>query len=159
MSWGNTCSTLNSVLGYVRRVHDGMCRRKQQEMRRVRVFVQASAWSTRHHGMVGCTASDQTRNRRTVLPFLLSLSMFGAVSCGTAEGTSASQQTAAPPIRVSLAVVEGRDEPVTIEATGAFQADEASDVAPEASGRVVRTPVDIGQFVRAGSTSGDAAGR
>ena len=54
-------------------------------------------------------------------------------------------------ISVSAAPVVGTDEPVTIEATGSFQADESSDVAPEASGRVVATPVDVGQHVRQGA--------
>ena len=39
---------------------------------------------------------------------------------------------------------------MTIEATGSFQADESSDVAPEASGRVIATPVDVGQSVKQG---------
>lgn len=55
------------------------------------------------------------------------------------------------PIGVGIAPVNGVDEPVVIEATGSFQADEASDVAPEASGRVTATPVDVGQFVKAGA--------
>ena len=54
-------------------------------------------------------------------------------------------------ISVSIAPVQGVDEPVTIEATGSFEADESSDVAPEASGRVVATPVDVGQYVRQGA--------
>ena len=54
-------------------------------------------------------------------------------------------------ISVSVAPVQGVDEPVTIEATGSFEADESSDVAPEASGRVVATPVDVGQYVRQGA--------
>ncbi len=57
---------------------------------------------------------------------------------------------AAAPVDVQAATVTGRDEPVTLQATGSFVADEASDVAPEASGRVVATPVDVGQFVRGG---------
>jgi RND family efflux transporter MFP subunit len=40
---------------------------------------------------------------------------------------------------------------VTIEATGSFQPAESSDVAPDASGRVIATPVDVGQFVKAGA--------
>jgi RND family efflux transporter MFP subunit len=52
---------------------------------------------------------------------------------------------------VAVATVKSQDEPVTIEATGSFEADESSDVAPDASGRVVATPVDVGQFVKAGS--------
>jgi RND family efflux transporter MFP subunit len=54
-------------------------------------------------------------------------------------------------IRVGVSSVRGVDEPVTIEATGSFEADESSDVAPEASGRVVATPVDVGQYVREGA--------
>jgi multidrug efflux pump subunit AcrA (membrane-fusion protein) len=38
-----------------------------------------------------------------------------------------------------------------IQATGSFAADETSDVAPEVSGQVVSTPVDVGAFVRQGA--------
>jgi RND family efflux transporter MFP subunit len=48
--------------------------------------------------------------------------------------------------------VSGTDEPVTIEATGSFKPDESSDVAPEVSGRVVSTPVEVGEFVKRGQT-------
>jgi membrane fusion protein (multidrug efflux system) len=47
--------------------------------------------------------------------------------------------------------VNGVDEPVIVEATGSFQADESSDVAPESSGRVLATPVDVGQRVPKGA--------
>ena len=50
-----------------------------------------------------------------------------------------------------MAAVKTQDEPVTIEATGSFDADESSDVAPDAAGRVVATPVDVGQFVKEGA--------
>jgi membrane fusion protein (multidrug efflux system) len=53
-------------------------------------------------------------------------------------------------VDVSVARVIAEDVPVTLEATGGFQPLESSDVAPEASGRVVATPVEVGQFVRAG---------
>jgi RND family efflux transporter MFP subunit len=58
---------------------------------------------------------------------------------------------ARPAVAVNVALVEGRDEQVTIEATGSFEADESSDVAPDASGRVIATPVDVGQYVRQGA--------
>jgi membrane fusion protein (multidrug efflux system) len=70
--------------------------------------------------------------------------------CGREGQQAATAATAPAAVSVSVAPVSGVDEPVTIEATGSFQPDEASDVAPEASGRVVATPVDVGQFVRAG---------
>ena len=76
------------------------------------------------------------------------------ISAAAACGGSADQQAAAPsrpPTAVSTARVEGVDEPVTLEATGSFEALESSDVAPEGSGRVIATPVDVGQFVRQGA--------
>lgn len=74
-----------------------------------------------------------------------------AAGCG-GDGSAADVTAAAPdPVAVGVVQVEGRDEPVTIEATGSFAADESSDVAPDASGRVVSTPVDVGQFVRVGA--------
>jgi RND family efflux transporter MFP subunit len=66
-------------------------------------------------------------------------------------------QTASPPpearpaISVAVATVSGVDEPVIVEATGSFQADESSDVAPQSSGRVMATPVDVGQHVAKGA--------
>ena len=56
-----------------------------------------------------------------------------------------------PPATVAVAPVKGVDEPVIVEATGSFQADESSDVAPESSGRVMATPVDVGQHVAKGA--------
>lgn len=70
--------------------------------------------------------------------------------CGRDGQQAATAATAPAAVSVSIAPVSGVDEPVTIEATGSFQPDESSDVAPEASGRVVATPVDVGQFVKAG---------
>ncbi|CAN5366198.1 multidrug efflux RND transporter periplasmic adaptor subunit VmeC [soil metagenome] len=74
-----------------------------------------------------------------------------AAACG-GRGTTADATAAAPQsFTVGVAAVEGVDEPVTIEATGSFEADESSDVAPDASGRVIATPVDVGQFVKEGA--------
>jgi membrane fusion protein (multidrug efflux system) len=65
--------------------------------------------------------------------------------------TASAQAENRPPAAVSIAPVAGLDEPVIIEATGSFQADESSDVAPESSGRVMATPVDVGQHVPKGA--------
>ncbi|MGH9834968.1 MAG: efflux RND transporter periplasmic adaptor subunit [Blastocatellia bacterium] len=54
------------------------------------------------------------------------------------------------PIPVSTAVAVARQVPAYISATGGFIADESSDVAPEAPGQVVATPVNVGDFVRQG---------
>lgn len=73
-----------------------------------------------------------------------------AAGCGRRTSTEAMTQPAEP-VSVSVVSVRSQDEPVTLEATGSFEADEASDVAPDSSGRVVATPVDVGQFVKSGA--------
>lgn len=75
----------------------------------------------------------------------------GAIA-GCSRGT-APEAAAKPPAPVSVTTAQARtlEEPVTLEATGSFEADEASDVAPDSSGRVVATPVDVGQFVKQGA--------
>ena len=62
---------------------------------------------------------------------------------------AAKAQAGDQPVRTAMVV--GQDEPVTLQATGSFVADEDSDVAPESSGRVVATPVDVGEFVKQGT--------
>jgi RND family efflux transporter MFP subunit len=73
------------------------------------------------------------------------------ISCGRAASTDTSAAQAGAPVAVTVAPVKTQDEPVTLEATGSFEADESSDVAPDAAGRVVATPVDVGQFVKHGA--------
>lgn len=79
------------------------------------------------------------------------LMLAAAVAACGGRPTTADATAAPEPVVVGVAAVEGVDEAITIEATGSFQADEASDVAPDASGRVIATPVDVGQFVREGA--------
>lgn len=71
--------------------------------------------------------------------------------CGGEDPVAGVTAAASDAVAVGVAPVLGQDEPVTIEATGSFEADESSDVAPDASGRVVATPVDVGDFVREGA--------
>jgi RND family efflux transporter MFP subunit len=71
------------------------------------------------------------------------------VGCRAAPPPAVERPTLGP-VTVSVASVVGRNEPVMLEATGSFVADEQSDVAPEASGRIVEALVDIGQSVKAG---------
>jgi membrane fusion protein, multidrug efflux system len=75
--------------------------------------------------------------------------LFTAACNGTESATPPPE--ARPPAAVAVAPVKGVDEPVIVEATGSFQADESSDVAPESSGRVMATPVDVGQRVSKGA--------
>jgi RND family efflux transporter MFP subunit len=78
------------------------------------------------------------------------------IACGgspsNAQAAAAeSAGTPARPIDVTTAAVSARDLPVTIEATGSFAADEVSDVAPETSGLVAATPVDVGDRIERGA--------
>ena len=54
------------------------------------------------------------------------------------------------PIAVTSAVAQARQAPLFVEATGSFVAEESSNVAPLASGRVIETPVDVGGSVEKG---------
>ncbi|WP_263415755.1 efflux RND transporter periplasmic adaptor subunit [Terriglobus albidus] len=57
---------------------------------------------------------------------------------------------AATVVQVSAVRAMGRQVAVTLSETGSFVAEESSDVAPAVSGRVIRTPVSVGAFVKAG---------
>lgn len=53
-------------------------------------------------------------------------------------------------VRVSTAPVVARQVAVYIQSSGSFVADEKSDVAPPAAGRIQTTPVNVGAFVKEG---------
>jgi RND family efflux transporter MFP subunit len=57
---------------------------------------------------------------------------------------------AAPPVAVTTARAVAREVPSYVQATGSLVAEETSDVASQASGQVVSTPVNVGAFVRQG---------
>jgi multidrug efflux pump subunit AcrA (membrane-fusion protein) len=97
---------------------------------------------------------------------LLAVVLFGATSCGRSaskadakadpraeEGAGkggAADASEAPPVAVTTAKAEAREVPSYIQSTGSLVAEETSDVASQASGQVVATPVGIGAFVRQG---------
>ena len=81
----------------------------------------------------------------------LSASLAALGGCRREAALDAAKAQRPPSVPVRTAMVIGQDEPVTLQATGSFVADEDSDVAPESSGRVVATPVDVGQFVKQGT--------
>ena len=88
--------------------------------------------------------------------------LFGA--CGSSEPSAAAAREggkkgearsgetaeAAPPVAVSTARAVSREVPAFVQATGSLVAEETSDVASQASGQVVSTPVNVGAFVRQG---------
>ncbi len=85
----------------------------------------------------------------SVLALSASLAVLGG--CRREAALDAAKAQRPPLVPVRTAMVIGQDEPVTLQATGSFVADEDSDVAPDASGRVMATPVDVGQFVKQGT--------
>ncbi|HEX8557990.1 MAG TPA: efflux RND transporter periplasmic adaptor subunit [Pyrinomonadaceae bacterium] len=98
--------------------------------------------------------------RVAALGCLAALALAGA-GCGRSESSAAAANEgrkgeagataeAAPPVAVATARAEARDVPSYIQATGSLVAEETSDVATQASGKVVSTPVNVGAFVRQG---------
>jgi multidrug efflux pump subunit AcrA (membrane-fusion protein) len=83
----------------------------------------------------GGSRTNQTNQNRT-----------GGESAGSAEAS------ASRPVEVSTIAAVVREIPAYLEATGSVTADESSDVAPQVSGQVSRTFVDVGAFVRQGQT-------
>src|SRR3712207_5664776 len=88
---------------------------------------------------------------------LLVAALLGA-SCGSSESKAdakmnPSEETgaaAASPVTVTTANAVAREVPSFVQVTGSLIAEETSDVAPQASGQIVATPVDVGAFVRQG---------
>jgi len=72
----------------------------------------------------------------------------GAANRGAAN-TDASGDT--PPISVTVGKTESRPVPAVIAATGTLVADETSDIAPKAAGKVADVSVNVGQFVTQGT--------
>lgn len=98
-----------------------------------------------------------------ILCCVLALSLLGA-ACGRSESRANAQGNArreggpeagggaaeAPPVTITTATAVVREVPSYIQATGSLSADETSDVAPQTSGQVVATPVNVGAFVHQG---------
>ena len=74
--------------------------------------------------------------------------LLAVAGCRPTAGESA--KSASTPIRVSSAIIETRPMPNVLPLTGTLVANQQSDVAANASGRVVRTYVERGSFVRQG---------
>src|SRR5436190_11825192 len=78
-----------------------------------------------------------------------------SISCGGPKTTLAknSSSDAAPAgATLTVAVVPAQNLAVeaSVRVTGSYVAKEISDVAPETSGKVIETPVDVGDFVQQG---------
>lgn len=100
-----------------------------------------------------------TREIRTAtLAGCLLLAALIAGGCGKANSKPSAAESArgktAPnesAIVVTTTKAVAREVPSYIQATGSLLADETSDVAPQVSGQVAATPVNVGAFVRTGA--------
>ncbi len=75
-------------------------------------------------------------------------------SCGKSKPAEAAKAAEAAknagPLTVTVAQAVAKPISASVQATGSFVAMEASDVAPQAAGRVIETPVNVGDFVKQG---------
>ena len=73
-----------------------------------------------------------------------------AAGCSPQKPLEASARMAARGLVVATAPALRRNVGAAFEETGSFEADETSDIAPAAAGRVIATPVNVGDRVRQG---------
>ena len=89
------------------------------------------------------------------MPAFAALAWVVLTSCGGSKSVPVEAKTdaaAASQRNPTVATVRAISRPVAaaVQVTGSFVAKEASDVAPLAAGRVIETPVDVGDFVKQG---------
>jgi multidrug resistance efflux pump len=83
--------------------------------------------------------------------FLIVAASFFDAACSSKPTAEASSTAAAPKVAaVSTAPAVLRQVSAGFEETGSFVADESSDIAPGVPGLVIRTPVNVGDFVKQG---------
>jgi membrane fusion protein (multidrug efflux system) len=94
----------------------------------------------------------QRHKSATLVVMMLSAALAGACGAGHSDAGDAhsTASASAAPVEVAVAPVIASAEPVTIRATGSLVAVERADVSPQFAGRVVATPVDVGQLVSVG---------
>jgi RND family efflux transporter MFP subunit len=90
---------------------------------------------------------------RSVAVSVAFIALLAAVGCGNGSKTISLTEAATGPakvLKVSTVRAVTRQVSSSVQVTGSFLAEESSDVAPPAAGRVVATPVDAGAFVTEG---------
>jgi multidrug efflux pump subunit AcrA (membrane-fusion protein) len=87
-------------------------------------------------------------NRQTLLALLIASLLLA----GCAKNREVAAAGSAGPKTVSVTAAQSvtRTVPASFQETGTFIADESSDIAPLVAGRVVATPVNLGDFVKQG---------
>ena len=87
--------------------------------------------------------------KRSAWLLLCGLAVWGC-SCSGKKSKSTIEAASTKSIVVATARSVVRQVPAGFDETGTFAADESSDIAPPVAGRVIRTPVDVGAFVKQG---------
>ncbi|HWP44190.1 MAG TPA: biotin/lipoyl-binding protein, partial [Blastocatellia bacterium] len=101
--------------------------------------------------------SPSTRNRLLIafalvaIVAVLSLAFRGRSASDPVEEITSGAAPEIRPVEVTTGTAASVNVSAYIQATGSFAADETSDVAPEISGQVVATPVDMGDIVKEGA--------
>jgi len=67
------------------------------------------------------------------------------------QNSSANEANTGAPVTITVDKSVAREIPAFIQATGSLIADETSDIAPKAAGKVVNVSANVGQFVQQGS--------
>jgi multidrug efflux pump subunit AcrA (membrane-fusion protein) len=81
---------------------------------------------------------------------VVAVSLF-VVACGSKQtAVQATASDANKAVTISTATAVTREVPADFEETGSFVADETSDIAPLVAGRVIKTPVNVGDHVTEG---------
>ncbi|HWS99429.1 MAG TPA: efflux RND transporter periplasmic adaptor subunit [Pyrinomonadaceae bacterium] len=88
----------------------------------------------------GCGRSQQAAGNRTTTT---------TETTRTEDGEGA--RGGGAPVAVTTSKAVARQVPAYVQTTGSLSANETSDVAPQTSGQVVATPVNVGAFVRQGA--------
>ena len=83
----------------------------------------------------------------TLLAFTVACNRQGSVTSAT---SGPAPQAAVSTPAVTTVRASARQVSASVQATGSFIAEDSSDVAPQTTGVIVATPVDVGSFVRAG---------
>lgn len=81
---------------------------------------------------------------------ILALLFLFLAGCSSQKEVAAAVQTAPRKVAVTTAQASTRTVAAAFDVTGTFAADETSDIAPPVAGRVVSTPVNVGDFVKQG---------
>jgi multidrug efflux pump subunit AcrA (membrane-fusion protein) len=83
----------------------------------------------------------------------LSIALLAVCGCGSENKNISLTEAATGPakmLKVATVRAVARQVSSSVQVTGSFLAQESSDVAPPAAGRVIATPVDAGAFVKEG---------